>query len=305
MRKSILLVVLVVASLFAEAQVQTPSASPAGSVSTQVGLTDIKIEYFRPSIKGRTIFGEEGGAAQPVASASKKKGSAPQAPAAPPLLPYGKIWRTGANSGTKITFSDDVTVEGTKVPKGEYLLFSWPGAAEWTLSLYKDTKLGGNTANYDESQEVAKFKVKSEKLADKVETLTFNIGDIAADNKSAKIQLAWENTSVKFNVGVSYEDKVMKSIQANTQVQPYNYFQAAVYYLENGKDLNQALDWMNKAAEGMQNPFWVLYQKARIQKGLGDTAGAKATANASLEGAKAAGNRDYEMMNQELLKSLN
>ncbi|HLT41714.1 MAG TPA: DUF2911 domain-containing protein, partial [Sphingobacteriaceae bacterium] len=190
------------------------------------------------------------------------------------------------------------------VPKGEYLIYSWPGASEWTISLYKDINLGGNTGGYDKAQEAANFKVKSAKRTEKVETFTINITDIAADNKSANIELAWENTSVKFNVGVDFEEKVMKSIEENTKVAPYNYFQAAVYYLENGKDLKQALEWVNKAAEGMDSPFWVLHQKAKIQKGLGDKAGAKATATASLEAAKKANNRDYQIMNEDLIKSI-
>ena len=283
MKKSLSIVGMVIFSLFAEAQVQIPSASPAGSVSSRVGLTDVKIEYSRPKVKGRTIFGEA------------SKGA---------LVPYGTIWRTGANSGSKITFSDNVKVEGIDVPKGEYLIFTWPGATEWTVSLYKDVSLGGNTGGYDKANEAANFKVKPEKLTEKVETLTFNISDIADDSRSAKIQLAWENTSVKFGITVDYDAVVIKSIQDNTVVNPYNYFQAAVYYLENGKDLNQALTWVNLAAEGMNSPFWVLHQKAKIQKALGDKAGATATAKASLESAKNANNRDYQVMNEELIKTL-
>jgi hypothetical protein len=282
MKKSILVVVLAITCFLAEAQVVTPSASPAGSVSTQVGLTDIKIDYSRPRAKGRTIFGAD----------------------AAVLVPYGKIWRTGANSGTKITFSDDVTIEGIAVPKGEYLLLTWPGASEWTVSIYKDVALGGNLDAYDKTKDAANFKVKSDKLTEKVETFTINISDIADDSKSAKIQLAWENTSVKFTVGVNFEEKVMKSIEANTKVNPNNYFQAAVYYLENGKDLKQALAWVNLALESNKDAFWILYQKARIQKALGDKAGAKTSATASIEGAKKANNRDYQMMNETLMKSL-
>lgn len=302
MKKPIILCLLIIFSAAVNAQVQTPAASPAGSVSTQVGLTEIKIDYFRPSAKDRVIFEVS---AAPVEAKSKKKAAAPVAPAKPALVPNDKIWRTGANSGSKITFSDDVKVEGIAVPKGEYLILTWPGASEWTISLYKDVNLGGNLEAYDPSKDAAKFKVKSEKLSEKIETLTFNIGDIAANSKSAKVQLAWENTSVKFGVAVDYEEKVMKSIEESTKVNPYNYFQAAVYYLENGKDLNQALEWVNKAAEGMGSPFWVLHQKAKIQKALGDKAGALATANASLESAVKANNRDYEMMNKDLIKSLN
>lgn len=281
--KNVLLIVLLAVGIVANGQIVTPQASPAASTSTVVGLTDVKIDYSRPSAKGRKIFGD----------------------AATVVVPYGKIWRTGANAGTKITFSDDVKVEGVAVPKGEYLIFSWPGATEWTVSLYKDISLGGNTDGYDKTKEAANFKVKAEKLTERVETLTVSIGDIAADNKSAKVQIAWENTSVKFTIGVDYDAKVMKSIEANTKVNPNNYYAAAVYYADNGKDLKQALEWMNKALEGNANPpFWQLYQKARIQKGLGDKAGAMATSKASWEAAKKANNRDYQMMNEELQKSL-
>lgn len=281
MKNTLLILAILAVGLVANAQVQTPQPSPAASVSTVVGLTDVKIDYSRPSAKGRKVFGE--GAV---------------------LLPNGAIWRTGANNGTKITFSDDVKVEGTAVPKGEYLIFTWPGATEWTVSLYKDIALGGNTGDYDKTKEAANFKVKSEKLAEKVETLTINIGDISADSKTAKVQIAWENTSVKFGFAVDYDTKVMKSIEASTKVNPNNYFGAAVYYLENGKDLKQALEWVNKAEEANPTAFWIKYQKARIQKGLGDKNGALATSKASWEAAKAANNRDYQVMNEELQKSL-
>lgn len=282
MKKMFLFAAIVGYSLVAQAQVQAPAASPAGSVSSVVGLTDVKIDYSRPKMKGRKIFGTE----------------------ATVLVPYGKIWRTGANNGTRITFSDDVKVEGVAVPKGTYLLLSWPGATEWTIALNKDLGLGGGVDNYDASKDAARFKVKPEKLTEKVEVLTFNIGDIADDSKTAKVQLAWENTSVKFTITTDYDAKVMESIAKATKVEPYNYFVAATYYVDNNKDLNQALDWVNKAAEGMGSPYFVLYQKARIQKALGDKAGATATANASLADAKKQNNADYQRMNEDLIKSL-
>ena len=282
MKKFLCITALVFVGLSVDAQVRIPAASPAGSVSTTVGLTDVKIDYSRPRVKGRAIFGS----------------------AATVLVPYGKIWRTGANNGTKISFSGDVKVEGTAVPKGEYLLITWPGATEWTIALNKNVAMGGDLDKYDAAQDAAKFKVKPEKLTEKMETLTFNIGDISDDSRSAKVQLAWENTSVKFSIAVDYDAAVMASIEENTKVDPYNYFQAAVYYLENGKDLKQALEWVNKAADGMSSPFWVLHQKAKIQKGLGDKQGAMATANASLESAKKANNRDYQVMNEDLIKTL-
>lgn len=283
MRKISIVFLLSAVCIIAEAQIRTPAPSPAGSVSTVVGLTDVKIDYSRPRMRGRKIFGSESTV----------------------LVPYGKVWRTGANNGTKISFSDDVKVEGIAVPKGEYLIYTIPGAAEWTVSLYKDLSLGGNVGNYDKSKEAASFKVKPEKLAEKIETLTINIGDIADDSKSAKVQIAWENTSVKFTVGVNYDEQVMKSIEASTKVNPNNYYQAAVYYLETGRDLKQALEWITIAADANPNAYWILHQKAKIQKALGDKSGATASANASLQAAKNANNRDYQMMNEELIKSMN
>lgn len=281
MKKSLLIVAMAFVCLIAEAQVTTPAPSPAGSVSTVVGLTDIKIDYSRPRAKGRKIFGD--------ASA---------------VVPYGSIWRTGANRGTKISFSDDVKVEGIAVPKGEYLIFTWPGATEWTVSLYKDLNIGGNTAAYDKSNEAANFKVKSEKLTEKVETFTMNIGDIADDSKSAKVQIAWENTSVKFTVGVDFDAKVMKSIEANTKVSAGNLYQAAVYYTDNGKDLNKALEWITAAAQSEPKAYWIWYQKAKIQAALKDKKGALESATASLNIAKEEKDRAYEKMNEELIKTL-
>lgn len=282
MKKTLLLVGMAVMFMVAEAQIQVPTASPAGSVSSTIGLTEVKVDYFRPRLKDRKIFGEKD-----------------------VMYPHGSIWRTGANSGTKISFSDDVKVQNIDVPKGEYLIFTWPNAGEWTVALYKDLSIGGNTQAYDASQEAAKFKVKTKKLSEKVETFTISIDDIAVDNKSGKVTLAWENTAVPFTVSVDFDEKVMKSIEANTKVNPGNYFQAAMYYLENGKDLNKALEWVNIALESNPNAFWMLHQKARIQKGLGDKKGAKETATASLNSAKKANNRDYQTMNEDLIKSLN
>lgn len=285
MKKTLLIVAMAVMAMVSEGQIQTPSASPAGSVSSTIGLTEVKIEYFRPRLKGRKIFG-----AKDV------------------MYPHGTIWRTGANSGTKISFSDDVKVENIDVPKGEYLIFTWPGAGEWTVSLYKDLEIGGNTQAYDATKEAAKFKVKTKKLAEKVETFTISIDDIAADNKTGKVTLAWENTAVPFTIAVDYDSKVMKAIEAmsagDTKASPGAYFQAAVYYLETGRDMKKALEWINIALESNPNAYWMLHQKAKIQKALGDKKGAIETANASLNKAKAEKNKDYQTMNEDLLKSL-
>lgn len=283
--KNYITIMLLAFAWTAHAQIQTPQPSPAGSVSSVVGLTDVKIDYSRPQMKGRKIFGD----------------------GADFLTPYGQIWRTGANNGTIISFSDDVTVEGTKVAKGKYLLFTWPGATEWTVSLYSDLSLGGNTADYDKSKEAANFKVKSQKLTETVETLTLNITDIAEDSKSANIQIAWENTSVKFKVGVDYDSKVMAAIEANTKVNPANLIAAARYYHATKKDLKQALTWTNEylAAGKNAEQFWNVHFKAQLLKDMGDKKGALAAANQSLEAAKkAASDFGYIKLNEDLIKSL-
>ena len=180
MKKTLALFTLLATFFAAHAQNNGPRPSPEASVSTKVGMTDVRVDYFRPKMKGRKIFGE-----------GKDF-----------LVPFGKIWRTGANGGTKISFSDDVTVEGVKVPKGEYLIFTWPGKSEWSVSLYKDTSIGGYTDKYEASNEVAKFTVKSVKVTEKVETFTVGITDLSEDSTTANIMVAWENTGVKFKVTV-------------------------------------------------------------------------------------------------------
>ncbi len=278
--KKLIIVILIAVCFMAEAQIQTPAGSPAASVTTVVGLTDVKITYSRPRMKGRKIFGE----------------------GADYLVPFGKIWRTGANNGTRITFSDDVKVEGTAIPKGEYLVFTWPGATEWTVSIYKDLNAGVN--DYKPENDAALFKVKSERLTERVETLTMNIADIADNSASAKVQIAWENTSVKFSVVVDFDTKVMKSIEAGTKVSPNAYSAAASYYFENGKDLKQALEWVTLACNANPDAYWNLLTKAKIQKALGDKPGAIASSNLSRAAAEKAKNADYLKMNDDLMKTL-
>ncbi|MBX2971340.1 MAG: DUF2911 domain-containing protein [Cyclobacteriaceae bacterium] len=282
--KKMLTLLLLVVFVAVEAQIQTPAASPAASVSTTVGLTDVKINYARPKTKGRKIFGEGGDF----------------------LVPYGQLWRTGANAGTVISFGDEVTVGGKKLAKGDYLLLTIPGASEWTVILYSDQSMGGNTAAYDQSKDAVRLTAKPAKIADRVETFTANISDISDDNTTANIEVAWENTSVKFGITVDYDGKVMKAIEAGTRVNPNNYIAAANYYFENGKDLKKALEWITIGIEtGNQNAFWNIHTKAKIQHALGDYAGALATAQQSRDKAKAApSDFGYVKLNEDLMAKI-
>ncbi len=277
-----LMALCVLVSFGVTAQIQTPAPSPAGSVSSTVGLTEISIDYFRPGVKGREIFG-----------------TGDQF-----LEQYGEIWRTGANAGTIINFSTDVKIAGQDVKAGKYQIVSIPGADEWQVMFHTEM-IGGNMNNYKEENVAAKATVATMKLGNSVERMTFQISDISEDNTSANIHFSWDDVAFKVPVSVDFDETVMKDIAAKTQVQPGNYVQAANYYLATGKDLEQALDWMNLylAIEGNANQFWNVHTKARILAAMGNKKEAIATAEDSLEKAKNNENGDfgYIKRNEDLI----
>lgn len=268
------------------AQIKTPAASPPASVYSQVGLTDITINYFRPKVKGRQIFGE---------------GEAF-------LQPYGVLWRTGANAGSKLTLSTDVTLAGTKVAAGEYLIFTIPGKDEWSFMLYNDLSLGGNVNGYKKEHEVLKTTVKPIPLSSPVEALTFEITDLSEDNTTANLMMAWSDVAIKVPVKVDFVDQVLAEIEAKTKVDPANYAQAANFYLSINKDLDKALEWMNLylAAGDNSKQFWNVHTKARILAAMGKKKEAVATAKESMELAKnsPSGDFGYIKRNQDLMDSL-
>lgn len=269
----------------ATAQINTPQPSPAGSVGSTVGLTEISIEYFRPGVKGREIFGNGDQY----------------------LEQFGKIWRTGANAGTIIEFSTDVQIAGQDVKAGKYQIVSIPGADEWQVMFHTEM-IGGNMANYKEENVAAKATVKTMKLDNSVERMTFQISDISADNTTANIHFAWANMSFKVPVSVNFHDVVMKDIAAKTQVNPQNYTAAANYYLAAGENLDQALEWMNTYLALGENSgqFWHVHTKAQILAKMGNKKEAIATAKDSMEKAKnfAQGDFGYVKRNQDLIDSL-
>ncbi|MDH5379864.1 MAG: DUF2911 domain-containing protein [Cyclobacteriaceae bacterium] len=280
---TLLITLFIIPSLQVNAQIGLPVASSWGSVSSTVGLTTIKIDYYRPKKKGRNIFGTENA-----------------------LVPFGQLWRTGANSGTVVSFQDSITFGDKKVKGGEYLLFTKPGQDSWEVMLYDDLSLGGNVNGYKIANEVAKLSVKPNRLSETVETFTITISDISEDNTTANIQLMWENTSVKIPVTVDYDSKIMAEIAAKTQVSPANYLAAANYYFQTDRDINQAVKWMELyLASTEKPPFWNLHVMAKMLVKKGDIEGARSTAQKSLDLAKASGNDfGYVKLNEELLKSL-
>jgi hypothetical protein len=289
MKKRLLLtlsLIILLANAPLLAQIATPQPSPAAKFESTVGLTDITISYFRPGVKGRAIFGE----------------------GADYLQPYGQLWRAGANSGTVLTLSSDVSIGGEEVKAGEYLIFMTPGKDEWIFKLYSDLSIGGNVASYDASKEVLSISVKAQKTASKVESLTYLITEISEDNTGAMLAFMWENTAVTVPITVSYDAMVMAEIEAKTKVNPANLLAAANYYFTTGKDMDQALIWMNTyLAQGNNSQqFWNVYTKATMLAKMGKKKEAKEAANKSLEMAKASSGGDfgYIKRNQDLLKSL-
>ena len=260
--------------IMAHAQVKTPAASPLCKVEQSVGMTDISIEYSRPSAKDRTIFGD--------------------------LVPFDKKWRTGANRATKIKFSTDVNIGGVDVKAGQYALYSMPGASSWTMFLYTDTSGGGVPSDWDDAKVAAKFNVAPSK-SNMVETMLININNLR--NDGATIDLCWENTVVSMPLKVPSDDIVMESIE-KTMAGPSagDYYNAARYYRESGKDLNKALEWMNKSLDMNGERFWTLRQKALLLADMGKMDKAIEVAKRSIELAKEAGNDGYVKSNTESIE---
>ncbi len=286
--KKLLLSIAAFAMLFcinqATAQIEVPRPSPGSMVTQKFGLMDIEVSYFRPKKKGRAIFGAGDDF----------------------LQKYGAIWRTGANSGTKITFSEDISFGGKEVKAGEYMIYTIPGADSWDVMLYSDLKLGGNVAGYKTEDEVLRVSVKPNKLAETVETLTINISDISEDNTTANLEIAWDKTAIKIPLKTSFDEAIMASIEKNTKVNPNNYIAAANYYFNTGKDINQALKWMDIYLAENPTQFWNIHTKARMLAKKGDKKAAIATAQASLKLAKesTSGDFGYIKRNEDLIAEL-
>lgn len=272
MKKISLVIALISLSFGIHAQITMPQPSPLSTVSQKIGLTDVSITYSRPSAKGRKVYGD--------------------------LVPFDKLWRTGANKCTKITVNDTVKINQVKMGPGDYSLFAVPSEKVWMIVINKDATLSGITG-YDESKDVTRFKVNAEKCPF-TETFTINFSDLTLT--SANIEITWETTKVSFKIESDPDAKVMKNIDQSLQVNPVNYYQAARYYMDTNRDLKQALVWIDQAISGGYNKYWVLRQKSLIQAGLGDYKGAIATANESKTMAQKDGNDDYVKMNEASIK---
>lgn len=276
MKKTLFLTVAVVLTAFvtAFAQIKTPAPSPVCKISQEVGLTKVEVEYSRPSVKGRKVFGD--------------------------LVPFGEMWRTGANASTKVTVGDDAKVGGQDLKKGTYALYTIPGDKEWTVIFYKNTTFWGapEPKDYKEEDVAVKLKVPVMGLRDLVETLSIDVCNLR--NNSADLEIRWEYTRVVVPIAFDVDTKVMADIKTQMEGPSANtYYAAARYYYEEKKDMKQALEWVNQSLAKGGDKFWILRLKANIQAELGMYKDAIATAEQSTKLAAAEGNADYPRMNEK------
>lgn len=275
--KKILLSAIAVAgfALASSAQVKMPAPSPTQTVKQDFGIGNITLTYSRPSAKGRKIYGD--------------------------LVPYNKVWRTGANAATRIVFSDPVEIDGKKIDTGTYVLYTIPDVNSWEIILNKGLTNWGSDG-YKESEDVVRFKVVPSKSKNKIETFTMEFTNVTPTN--CALEIKWEKTAVVIPIAANFRDKVKAQIEAAMQTDKKPYWQAAQFYNEYDNNMPMALENVTKAIGENDKAFWMWIYKAKIQKAMGDKEGAMASSQKSLELATEAKNDDYVKMNKDLQKSL-
>ena len=273
-----LLLGLATLSIFSLTQAQvlkTPSPSTLQTVKQEFGLGSIELSYSRPNAKGRTIFGD--------------------------LVPYGAVWRTGANNATTLNFSDEVIIGGKKIPAGKYGLLTIPGAAEWTVIITKQLDVTSPSA-YKQDMDVVRVTVPTTQLPFPIES--FMILFEKVNSSSLELMIIWEQTAVSLPIKVDVDAKIMSQIDNLMNADNRPYFNAAMYYMDNNKDLNKVAEWLDKATAQSPNAYWVWYQKARCLALLGKKAEAMVASKKSLDLAVAGKNPDYVTLNEKLQASL-
>jgi hypothetical protein len=254
---------------------RTPAPSPPQFVRQDFGLSSIELSYSRPGVKGRKIFGD--------------------------LVPFGKVWRTGANTATTIQFGDDVTIEGNKVPAGKYGLLTIPGEQEWTIILSKQLDVT-SPANYKQDQDQVRIQEKTIDLPFSIENFTIMFNNVTSN--SCDLDFIWDKTIVTLPIKTDIDTKIMSQIDNAMNKDNRPYFTAALYYMENGKDLQKALEWFDQATVQDPKAYFIFYQKARCQAKLGRKKEALATAQKSKQLATEANNTDYITLNDKLIATL-
>jgi tetratricopeptide (TPR) repeat protein len=271
--KRVLIVLFLIISHFAvEAQVRIPETSPKAVIKQVVGLTDVEILYSRPSARGRSVLGN--------------------------LVPFGQLWRTGANDNSTISFSDDVVINGKTLKKGKYALYTIPNIQSWEVLFYTATDNWGTPKEFDDAKVALKTTVNEEALAKPVETFTLAISNL--DTSSATLDISWENSFVSLKFEVPTKKLAIASIEKTLAgPTPEEFYTAAQYYYQSNSDIEKGRAYIDKAIELSKNvPFYYLRLKSLIQAKQGDKQGAIETAKLSSLAAEAAGNKEYVEMNK-------
>lgn len=258
----------------AKAQIVMPDLSPFARITQKVGFNEVTIEYSRPSVRGRIIFGE--------------------------LVPYGQIWRVGANASTKIYVREALTIQDKyKLPPGIYALYAIPGKEDWTLIFSSDAWLWGSMG-YKDIYDALRINVKTQTLKEQVETFTIQFADVCTS--CAEVQLLWDYTKVAFRISTQTDEKVMADIKAFTTNPEAKlageYYLSAKYYLDTDRDLKQAMEWIDKALKYAPGAYWMTHTKAEIYAKMGNYKDAIETARLSIEEAKAKNDADYVRINE-------
>ena len=262
-------------SLAGTAQVAMPAPSPTQTIKQGFGIGSVELTYSRPSVKGRKIYGD--------------------------LVPYNKLWRTGANAATRLVLTEPLEIGGKKMDTGTYVLYTIPGIDSWEVVLNKGLTNWG-TDGYKENEDVARFKAEPMKMKNMVETFTMNFTNISPE--SCSLDIMWDKTMVSIPIKADFKDKVRAQIEAALKTDKKPYWQAAQFYNEYDKSMPKALENVTKAIEENDKAFWIWIYKARIQKEMGDMTGAMISSKKSLDLAKEAKNDDYVKLNQDLQKTL-
>lgn len=273
MKKVLFVLAMMLANYFTEAQIKTPAPSPKATLTQTVGLTEVIINYSRPSAKGRSVFGD--------------------------LVPFGKLWRTGANENSTISFSEDVTISGKVLAKGKYAIFTIPKADNWEIIFYAVTDNWGTPEVWDETKVALKANATAEMTDRNVESFTIGINNL--DLNFAILELSWEKTYVALKFEVSTQKSTLANIE-KVLAGPTagDYFSSAQYLFQSNVDVAKALVYVNKALDMKQEkPFRYLRLKSLIQAKSGDKKEAIETAKLSLSAAEIAKNQDYVKMNKE------
>lgn len=275
MKKTMIMGVLafaLMAGSTVSAQIKLPPASSAQTVTQGLGISNATLVYSRPNMNGRKIFGG--------------------------LVPYGEVWRTGANTVTTLTTEGEITIGGQTLPSGTYGILTIPTTNEWTVIFSKNSQQWG-AYTYDQAEDQLRFTVKPQKLANAVETFTIDFSDVTAT--SAKLNVSWENTKISMDVSYNQDADIMASIDDAMKGEKKPYFQAAQYYYNNDKDINKAGEWMEEALKGSPDAPYIYYWKARVELKAGNKAAAAATAQKGVEVATKANNGEYINLNTQVL----